>query len=143
MGILLVLVPWGYGKWRVQFYKYTIEYIIEIKKTKTDVQEDNIGLKGGVPPPQIWTEYTLQTSIYIVVLVWSWFRLCSLFLHLNFISCILKISHHSNSAEAIAKTIFFWICPHIKLMDVFFLLVYLIVLNTIPQFLLDHIPLCL
>lgn len=51
MGILLVLVPWGYGKWRVQFYKYTIEYIIEIKKTKTDVQEDNIGLKGGVPPP--------------------------------------------------------------------------------------------
>lgn len=53
MGILLVLVPWGYWKWRVQFYKYTIEYTIEIKKTKTDVQEDNMGHKKEGFPPEL------------------------------------------------------------------------------------------
>lgn len=41
MGILLVFVSWGYWKWKVQFYKYTIE----IRKNKTDGLGDHGGNK--------------------------------------------------------------------------------------------------
>lgn len=139
MGILLVLVPWGYWKWRVQFYKYTIEYIIEIKKTKTDVQEDNMGHERIDPldlDKGCFTDKCPQCSFGLKLIQTLFFVL-----HLNFISCILKISHHSNSTEAIAKTLGH--VPTYCLWMSFLLIVYLIILNTVPQFLLDHIPLCL
>lgn len=142
MGILLVLVPWGYWNWRVQFYKYTIEYIIEIKKTKTDVQEDNMGHKR-IDPPDLdkgyFTDKCSQCRFGLKLIQTPFFVFAPKFYLLHLENITSFKFHWGNSKKAYSlghvPTYCLWMS--------FLLLVYLIILNTVPQFLLDHIPLCL
>lgn len=116
MGILLVLVPWGYWKSRVQFYKYTIEYIIEIKKTKTDVQEDNMGHKR-IDPPDLdkgcFTVKCPQCSFGLKLIQTLFFVFAPKFYLLHLENITSFKFHCGNSKNS-------WTCPHTLLMDVFF-----------------------